>query len=111
MQEPYSEGLAIHTDPESCVAPREGCDEALTGAHAGWVLSHVIVEPVRSADALENVGRQYRVDCYRKINSNSAWSETPRMHGNSAHGNWEILFLACINGSQARIENLLGVSQ
>ena len=35
MQEPYGEGLASHTDPESCVVAREGKGEALTGAHAG----------------------------------------------------------------------------
>ena len=39
MREPYGEGLAIHTDPESCVCVREGAGEALTGAHSGWVLS------------------------------------------------------------------------
>ncbi len=39
MKEPYGEGLAIHTDPESCVVVREGAGEALTGAHMGWVLS------------------------------------------------------------------------
>ena len=39
MREPYGEGLATHTDPESCVGGREGVGEALTGAHAGWVLS------------------------------------------------------------------------
>ena len=39
MKEPYGEGLATHTDPESCVVVREGAGEALTGAHMGWVLS------------------------------------------------------------------------
>ncbi len=39
MKEPYGEGLAIHTDPESCAVVREGAGEALTGAHMGWVLS------------------------------------------------------------------------
>lgn len=42
MQEPYGEGVASHTDPESCVSAREGRYEALTGAHAGWVLSREI---------------------------------------------------------------------
>ena len=42
MKEPYGEGLATHTDPESCVGVREGVVEALTGAHAGWVLSREI---------------------------------------------------------------------
>lgn len=42
MKEPYGEGLATHTDPESCVGVREGAGEALTGAHVGWVLSREI---------------------------------------------------------------------
>ena len=39
MQEPHGEGVASHTGPESCVAARKGRGEALTGAHAGRVLS------------------------------------------------------------------------
>lgn len=35
MKEPYGEGLAPHTDPESCVYSYEAMGEALTGAHAG----------------------------------------------------------------------------
>ena len=35
MKQPYGEGLASHTDPESCVVSREAGHEALTGAHAG----------------------------------------------------------------------------
>jgi hypothetical protein len=31
MKESYVEGLATHDDPESCVAPRKGGDEAWTG--------------------------------------------------------------------------------
>jgi len=34
-----SEGVANHTVPESCVGPREGDGEALTGVRIGWVLS------------------------------------------------------------------------
>ena len=39
MQVSYSEGVANHTVPESCVGPREGDGEALTGVRIGWVLS------------------------------------------------------------------------
>jgi hypothetical protein len=35
MKEPHREGIAIHSDPESCASSREGAGEALTGAHAG----------------------------------------------------------------------------
>lgn len=51
VQVHHGEGVATHTDPESCVPGREARGEALTGAHAGQPLSGV--NSVRSADALE----------------------------------------------------------
>ena len=42
MKEPYREGLATHPDPELCAGDREASGEALTGAHAGQVLSSEI---------------------------------------------------------------------
>ena len=42
MREPYGEGLAIHTGPESCACGPRGRGEALTGVHVGWVLSREI---------------------------------------------------------------------
>jgi len=39
MQEAHSEGLAIHIAPELCGYVGNDISEALTGAHAGWVLS------------------------------------------------------------------------
>ena len=39
MKEPYAEGLATHSDPESCGRAREDVSEALTGARTGWLLS------------------------------------------------------------------------
>ena len=39
MQVSSSEGVANDTVPESCVGPREGDGEALTGVRIGWVLS------------------------------------------------------------------------
>ena len=42
MQEPYGEGLASHTGPESCADGREAAGEALTGEDAGQVLSSEI---------------------------------------------------------------------
>ena len=55
MEEPHTEGIASHGDPESCVGVREGVGEALTGAHAGWVLSREITF-VRGADAVQRCG-------------------------------------------------------
>jgi hypothetical protein len=39
VQVHYGEGLANHTDPESCAVYREVCGEALTGERAGQPLS------------------------------------------------------------------------
>jgi hypothetical protein len=39
MKEPYGEGPASHTGPESCVCGRKDTGEALTGVHAGQPLS------------------------------------------------------------------------
>ena len=39
MHESYGDGVATHTDPESCVVVREGEGEALTGGRAGRVWS------------------------------------------------------------------------
>ncbi len=45
MKEPYGEGVASRTGPESCGGAREGVVEALTGVCAGWVLSREINDP------------------------------------------------------------------
>jgi len=39
VQVHYGEGVANHTDPESCAVYREVCGEALTGERAGQPLS------------------------------------------------------------------------
>jgi hypothetical protein len=43
MKESRRRGVANHPVPESCVASREAAIEALTGAHAGRVLSCEII--------------------------------------------------------------------
>ena len=54
MKEPYNEGVANHIDPESCGHVGNGMPEALTGAHAGRVLSRESLYIIdRSADAVE----------------------------------------------------------
>ena len=45
MKESYGEGIASHTGPKSCAGVRKGAGEALTGVHAGPVLSREIVAP------------------------------------------------------------------
>ena len=39
MKVPYDEGLAAHIGPESCVYPRKGISEALTGGVRAGLLS------------------------------------------------------------------------
>ncbi len=82
MKESYSEGLANHIGPESCVDDPQGRSEALTGERAGWVLS-----PERvlnsSADGLHSRGRQHSTSRYGKAGGGSAGSETPCMHGST----------------------------
>jgi hypothetical protein len=43
MKEPYGEGVASHTGPELCGSSSNAGAEALTGVHAGQVLSREIV--------------------------------------------------------------------
>lgn len=113
MRESYSEGLAIHTDPESCGYVGDDISEALTGVHAGWVLSreslYIIVQ---SADAVVNVGRQHWAYHYGEIRLSSARSETPCTYGNSLNRNWEIPCSTLDNsGTKVRIANPKGVMQ
>ena len=59
MKEPYGEGLASHTGSESCAHSRKAGGEALTGAHAGGVLSRDMLKN-QSADVVHDGGRQHR---------------------------------------------------
>jgi RNA-directed DNA polymerase len=89
MEESHIEGLATHDDPESCAVVREGGGEALTGAHAGGVLSREIVSsrvPTLLPEAEGHTDRNA---------SASSWTtrrglETPSMRGISVRENREI---------------------
>ena len=89
MEVSYSEGLAIHTGPESCGAAREGGIEALTGESAGRVFSRERVI-LRDADAVRRGGRQHRMRRYREAHSSPARSQTPSTYRNTSHGNRDI---------------------
>jgi hypothetical protein len=93
MQVLYVEDLANHNGPESCVGIRKGVGEALTGEHAGRVLSREKLI-VQGADAVEKSGRQHGLGRYGEHRSGPAWSETFRTRGSHLHGNREILWLA-----------------
>src|SRR5215813_13925285 len=54
MKELYTEGLASHGGPESCVGGRKGVSEALTGVRVGRLLSREITED-RGADTVVDV--------------------------------------------------------
>jgi hypothetical protein len=89
MEESYTEGIASHGDPESCVGVREGEGEALTGARAGRA-----IEPrnplLRGADAVDRSGRPHRQQRHRKLLADPARSKNPGMHGTSMRENREI---------------------
>ena len=89
MKESYGEGLATHTDPESCGAACEGGVEALTGARTGRVFSrerHFL----RGADAVRRSGRLHPARRYRETRRDPARSETPCTYGSTSHENREI---------------------
>ena len=89
MKESYSEDLANHTDPESCVVCGNAQGEALTGARAGCVLSPEIND--LGADVVLFCGRQNFIDRLGEVYINPAGSETTSMHGNTLRWNREAL--------------------
>ena len=95
MKVSYSEGVAIHTDSESCIFVRKGAGEALTGVRAGQVWSREIEPPSRKrwpllgADAVELSGRQNWERRYRETLLDLARSETLSMHASTLSGSRE----------------------
>jgi hypothetical protein len=94
MRESYSEGLASHADPESCEAARKGDFEALTGARAGRVLNRE--KPTRRKAVTLGCRRnsclaEGHTDgvATREMPPDPTRSQTPRMYGNTSHGNRE----------------------
>ena len=98
MQVLYVEDLANHDDPESCVGIRKDDGEALTGEHAGRVLSREKFT-VQGADAVEISGRQHGLGRYGERQSDPVWSETSRtrvshLQGNRTSYQWSRMTLA-----------------
>ena len=93
MKEPYGEGVANHTDPESCVGGREAAGEALTGVRMGWVLSRESRRN-RGADAFLSVEGNIGGIVIAMMPSDPARSQTPRTHRNILHGTREVPSLA-----------------
>jgi RNA-directed DNA polymerase len=108
MEVSYSEGLASHTGPESCVGVRKDEGEALTGVRTGWVLSREIHAPprgglLRGADAVEFGGRRDLQRREGETPQDPARSETPGMYASTSRGNREIPLASAIVRSVERI--------
>ena len=102
MREPYGEGLATHTGPESCGVLHEERVEALTGVRAGWVLSRERAD-LREADAVGRGGRQHRAHRYREMRTGLARSEAPSMYGNTLLENREVQCPPAADGAAGRV--------
>ncbi len=89
MEVLYVEDLANHNGPESCADVRKGGGEALTGGHAGRVLSREKLK-VQGADAVEISGRQHGSARHGACRPSPAWSETSRTHASHLQGNRDI---------------------
>ncbi len=89
MEEPYTEGLATHGDPESCVGVREGAGEALTGVRVGRAIeprNHGFGVPTQWTYAEGNTAGSAR----RELSAGPARSENLRMRGTSMRENREV---------------------
>jgi hypothetical protein len=64
MKEPYSEGIANHTGPESCVGFPGGGGEALTGVRAGWVFNR---EMQLTSEGADRFGRIWKATSDRPL--------------------------------------------
>lgn len=78
MKELYTEELATHGGPESCVDVRKDVGEALTGVRAGEVSSREIISPGRRRGS--GLGRQHGQGRYREHLTGPARSQTLCMH-------------------------------
>ena len=88
MQEPHSEGVAHHADPESCAGDGNVAGEALTGENAGQVFSSEITSigvPTRCCDGEGHTRRSVQ----RELPFDAAESQTLSMRGHSLRGNRE----------------------
>jgi hypothetical protein len=106
MKESHRKGVASHPGPESCVGSRKAAGEALTGAHAGWVLSCEIIA-TGVPTSFPHGGRQHRRMRYRQHPRDSAQSETPGMYGSSTRENRETPSTPVVEGVTGRLEKAL----
>ena len=92
MQVRCTEGLANHSDPESCAGIREGASEALTGERAGQPLS---CERLKSRVPTRfETWKAILTGALSQASGGPGVVEDPGMRGSSLCGNREILGLA-----------------
>lgn len=89
MKEPYREGVAHHSDPESCADNRKAVGEALTGEHADQVLSCEMRTSRAPMPLTEAEGNTAGSD-KRESPAGPAQSETLCTRGNSLRENREV---------------------
>ena len=105
MKEPYGEGLASHTGPESCVGGCKATGEALTGVHADQPLSSEIKSsgtPTLLTCAEGHIGPGDSCES----SSSPAESKTLCKRGNSLRGNREIPSVPFADGAVGRSEKV-----
>lgn len=88
MQVSYSEGVANHTGPESCVSVREGRGEALTGECIGQPLSRERILLLDADFVLWTEGNT--VMGAMRVHNRSGVVRDPGMCRSSLFGNREI---------------------
>jgi hypothetical protein len=96
------EGVASHDALESCAVAGNRDDEALTGVHAGRVLSRERTL-LRGADPVGEWGRPHRGVRSGECPQDPARSETPSMHAHTSYGNREIPRSPRVDGTLGRI--------
>lgn len=101
MKEPYGEGVAPHTDPESCVGGREADGEALTGARTGQPLSCEI-KLSGTPTLLSEAEGHTEGGAMREPSEGPAQSKTLCTCGNSIHGNREVPGIPSPDGGDGR---------
>jgi len=107
MKESYSEGVAHHADPESCVGHRKVTYEALTGEHAERVFSCEIM-PFGVPTSFAQAEGKTEGSVMRKLPEDPAQSQTLFMRGNSLHGNWDTPQPSAKDGRTGRSEKAKG---
>ena len=105
MKEPYGEGLASRTGPESCAGGSEAAGEALTGVHADQPLNSEIKSSGTPTGLTPTEGNIERGD-RREPCSSPAEPKTLCMRGSSLRGNREIPSAPFADGAMGRSEKV-----